>query len=208
MHEGSSRPPSTVCTIFHLWLIIADLTMHDKPRNSWNVWFGSREENSTGSPSRHPSSVDKQPSSTSTLSSNALGHLHAGGSASSSGSSASQRPSMETVAIQPHHVVLSGLAVVLGVGSITGLFTYWGGAKSLRADGINPATRRKVIPLAAQTLVLSTVLTGALGLAGFTLMKEFGVFKTDRAELPSAREAAKLMRDPRAYIREIVEGKK
>lgn len=114
---------------------------------------------------------------------------------------------METVAIQPHHVVLSGLAVIAGVGSITGLLTYRGGAKSLREDGINPASRLKVIPLAAQTLVISTVLTGTLGFAGFMLMREFGLLKMDRVEIPSAREAAKLIRDPRAYFKGLLEGK-
>ncbi len=51
--------------------------------------------------------------------------------------------------------------------------------------------------LQARALGLSTLLTGSLGLAGFYALKEAGFFSTDRAELPSAKEAAALVRDPR-----------
>ena len=111
---------------------------------------------------------------------------------------------METIAIQPHHVVFTGLGVLTAGATITGLMTYIRGSKSLKEDGINPSTRIKLLPLAAQTLVLSTILTGSIGLAGFLIMKQAGLFKSDRAEIPSAKEAAKLIRDPRGYIRDLV----
>ena len=49
----------------------------------------------------------------------------------------------------------------------------------------------------ARTLALSTVLTGLLGVGGFYILKEQGFFRTDQAELPSAKEAARMLRDPR-----------
>ncbi len=49
----------------------------------------------------------------------------------------------------------------------------------------------------ARALALSTLLTGVLGVAGFYVLKEYKFFSTDRAELPSAKEAARLLRNPR-----------
>lgn len=49
----------------------------------------------------------------------------------------------------------------------------------------------------ARALAISTLLTGALGVAGFYVLKEFDFFSTSRAELPSAKEAARLLRNPR-----------
>jgi hypothetical protein len=121
------------------------------------------------------------------------------------GSDMSSPPmSMETISIQPHHAVFAGLGVIAAGATVTGALTYWRGAKSLREDGINPATRVRIIPLATSILVLSTVLTGTIGLAGFLIMKEMGLFKSDRAEIPSAKEAAKLIRDPKGYIRDLI----
>lgn len=48
-----------------------------------------------------------------------------------------------------------------------------------------------------KTLLLSTVFTGVLGSVGFVALKSAGVFSTDVAELPSAKEAVRLLREPR-----------
>lgn len=100
------------------------------------------------------------------------------------------------------HVVMVGGAVA-GIGAaVAATMTYRSGTKELVEEGINPATRLRIIPIAAKTLALSMVLTGLLGTAGFYIMKEQGFFKTDRAELLSAQETVKLLRDPRGYIKE------
>lgn len=53
----------------------------------------------------------------------------------------------------------------------------------------------------ARTLALSTLLTGLFGVAGFYALKQRGFFVTDRAELPNATEAARLLRNPRVRER-------
>lgn len=73
-------------------------------------------------------------------------------------------------------------------------------------DGINPSSRLKIIPVAARTLALSTLLTGLFGVAGFYALKQQGFFATDRAELPSATEAARLLRNPRAFFTQLLRG--
>ncbi|KXZ52232.1 hypothetical protein GPECTOR_10g863 [Gonium pectorale] len=86
----------------------------------------------------------------------------------------------------------------------TATLTYRAGTKDLVEDGINPSSRLRVIPLAARALALSTFLTGVFGVAGFYVLKEQGFFSTDRAELPSAKEAARVLRNPRAFFQELL----
>lgn len=49
----------------------------------------------------------------------------------------------------------------------------------------------------AKTLMLSSLFTGILGIAGFYALKTAGFFTLDHAELPSAAEAARMIRSPR-----------
>ena len=70
-------------------------------------------------------------------------------------------------------------------------------ACSLLADGINPSNRLRMIPVALQTLGLSTLFTGILGSLGFLGLRSGGFFKQDEAELPSTTEALRLLRQPR-----------
>ncbi|KAJ9510342.1 hypothetical protein QJQ45_015799 [Haematococcus lacustris] len=56
-----------------------------------------------------------------------------------------------------------------------------------------------------KTLMLSMAFTSMLGVAGFYGLKAAGLFSADVAELPSVREAAAMLRNPRAYIREQVQ---
>lgn len=49
----------------------------------------------------------------------------------------------------------------------------------------------------AQTLMLSTLFTGVLGVGGFYVLRAAGLFKQDVAELPSAAEAKRMLTQPR-----------
>lgn len=53
-----------------------------------------------------------------------------------------------------------------------------------------------------QTLMLSTLFTGALGIGGFWALKQAGLFAHDTAELPSAKEAARIIQAPTVRARE------
>ncbi|KAG2435497.1 hypothetical protein HYH02_011792 [Chlamydomonas schloesseri] len=119
-----------------------------------------------------------------------------------------KKPAKENTIVEPLHVVAAGSAIVCTVALLTGTLTYRAGTKDLVEDGINPSTRLRVIPLAARTLALSTVLTGILGVGGFYVLKEQGFFSTDQAELPSAKEAARLLRNPRAFVRAVLKGER
>ena len=48
-----------------------------------------------------------------------------------------------------------------------------------------------------KTLLLSMVFTSCLGAAGFFTLKSFGMFSSNTADLPSAREVARLIRTPK-----------
>ncbi|PNH09764.1 hypothetical protein TSOC_003571 [Tetrabaena socialis] len=117
-----------------------------------------------------------------------------------------EEPSTAKNVWEPIHVVGAGSAVVLTGALLTATLTYRSGTKDLAEDGINPAARLRIIPLAARTLALSTLLTGALGVAGFYVLREQGFFRTDRAELPSAKEAARLLRDPKVFFKQLLKG--
>ncbi|PNW81858.1 hypothetical protein CHLRE_06g263400v5 [Chlamydomonas reinhardtii] len=119
-----------------------------------------------------------------------------------------KKPAKEKTIVEPFHVVAAGSGIICAVALLTGTLTYRAGTKDLVDDGINPSTRLRVIPLAARTLALSTVLTGLLGVGGFYILKEQGFFRTDQAELPSAKEAARMLRDPRAYVRQMLKGER
>ncbi|KAJ9508909.1 hypothetical protein QJQ45_028228 [Haematococcus lacustris] len=53
------------------------------------------------------------------------------------------------------------------------------------------------VPLQVKTLMLSMAFTSMLGVAGFYGLKAAGLFSADVAELPSVREAAAMLRNPR-----------
>ncbi|KAG2500210.1 hypothetical protein HYH03_001788 [Edaphochlamys debaryana] len=108
--------------------------------------------------------------------------------------------------VHPFHVIAAGSAVVCTGALVTGTLTYRAGTKGLVEDGINPSSRLGTIPLAARALALSTVLTGIFGVAGFYVLKEQGFFSTDQAELPSAKEAARILRNPRAFFNALLKG--
>ncbi|GLC38293.1 hypothetical protein PLESTF_000566900 [Pleodorina starrii] len=108
--------------------------------------------------------------------------------------------------VEPVHVVVGGSAVVCIGAVVTAALTYRSGTKDLVDDGINPSSRLRIIPVAARALALSTLLTGAFGVAGFYLLKEQGFFSVDRAELPSAKEAARLFRNPRDFFNQLLKG--
>ncbi|EFJ52785.1 hypothetical protein VOLCADRAFT_127338 [Volvox carteri f. nagariensis] len=102
--------------------------------------------------------------------------------------------------VEPIHVVVAG-STIAGIGAVvTATLTYRAGTKDLIDDGINPGSRLRIIPVAARALALSTVLTGLLGFTGYYVLKEQGFFSTDRAELPSVKEAADVLRNPRDFI--------
>ncbi|KAL6757432.1 hypothetical protein V8C86DRAFT_2622995 [Haematococcus lacustris] len=111
----------------------------------------------------------------------------------------------DKVKVAPSDVVLVGSGV-LAAGALAGaVATYRRGSKSLVEDGINPDIRMRMIPIAVKTLMLSMAFTSMLGVAGFYGLKAAGLFSADVAELPSVREAAAMLRNPRAYIREQVQ---
>ncbi|KAF5832513.1 hypothetical protein DUNSADRAFT_11585 [Dunaliella salina] len=109
------------------------------------------------------------------------------------------------IKVSPSDVVAAGCAAIAAGALFGGASAYRSGSKSLMEDGINPSNRMRMIPVAVKTLLLSTVFTGVLGSMGFVALKSAGVFSTDVAELPSAKEAVRLLREPRAYLRELVQ---
>uniref|UniRef100_A0A7S0WRG9 Transmembrane protein 242 n=1 Tax=Chlamydomonas leiostraca TaxID=1034604 RepID=A0A7S0WRG9_9CHLO len=113
-----------------------------------------------------------------------------------------------TIQVSPTDVVGVGLAVLTAGAVAGGVSTYRKGSKSLMEDGINPSIRMRMIPVAAKTLMLSSLFTGLLGIGGFYALRSAGFFTTDHAELPSAAEAARMLRGPRAYIREMTQKEK
>ncbi|GIL77783.1 hypothetical protein Vretimale_6675 [Volvox reticuliferus] len=106
--------------------------------------------------------------------------------------------------VEPVHVVVAGSAIACIGAVVTATLTYRAGTKDLVDDGISPSSRLRIIPIAARTLALSTLLTGALGVAGFYVLKDQGFFKTNQAELPSAKEAARLLYNPREFINKVM----
>ncbi|KAG2438543.1 hypothetical protein HXX76_005094 [Chlamydomonas incerta] len=119
-----------------------------------------------------------------------------------------KKPDKDKTIVEPLHVVAAGSGVICAVALLTGTLTYRAGTKDLVEDGINPSSRLRVIPLAARTLALSTILTGILGVGGFYVLKEQGFFRSDQAELPSAKEAARLLRNPKAFVRQMLKGER
>ncbi|GLI63039.1 hypothetical protein VaNZ11_005901 [Volvox africanus] len=116
----------------------------------------------------------------------------------------SNKSEVEKNIVEPVHVVVAGSAIACIGAVVTATLTYRAGTKDLVDDGISPSSRLRIIPIAARTLALSTLLTGALGVAGFYVLKEQGFFTTDQAELPSAKEAARLLRNPREFISQVM----
>ncbi|GIL49944.1 hypothetical protein Vafri_6249 [Volvox africanus] len=119
----------------------------------------------------------------------------------------SNKSEVEKNIVEPVHVVIAGSAIACIGAVVTATLTYRAGTKELVDDGISPSSRLRIIPIAARTLALSTLLTGALGVAGFYVLKEHGFFTTDQAELPSAKEAARLLRNPREFINQVMREK-
>mmetsp|Transcript_20044 Transcript_20044/g.59524 ORF Transcript_20044/g.59524 Transcript_20044/m.59524 type:complete len:227 (-) Transcript_20044:456-1136(-) len=117
---------------------------------------------------------------------------------------ADRKPPIELVEVEPVHVVAASMGVLSLGALMAAVSTYRAGSKSLIEDGINPDTRMKMVPVALKTLGVATAFSALLGVSGFAALSAAGVFRSNRAELPAATEAARFLRAPKAYVRQLV----
>lgn len=116
----------------------------------------------------------------------------------------SEPPSDESkVEVTPVDVLLIAGTVTAVSTAVSAAMTYRRGEKALVEDGIDPTTRLRLLPMAARTFALSVAMTTAFGALGFYALRANGFFSQQAAELPSAAEAARLLRSPRAFFAEL-----
>eukprot|EP00798_Chlamydomonas_sp_ICE-L_P011845 gene11845-14949_t len=119
-----------------------------------------------------------------------------------------KKKKFELVEVTPGQVAWGAGGIVAAGTAAGATMTYRSGTKSLVQEGINPTVRVKIIPMAAKTLALASIFTAAFGVAGFYSLRSVGLLKFDKVDLPSAREAGRLMRNPLASMRSLIDGEK
>lgn len=104
--------------------------------------------------------------------------------------------------VKPLQLVGAG-ALALSLGALLGFSShYFGTAKELTEEGINPKTRLRVLPVAAKALAASSLMCGVLGLIAVGGWKLAGLQYKEIAEVSSWQDALNLAQQQRDVVQQ------
>lgn len=89
----------------------------------------------------------------------------------------------------------------MGAATIAGSGYYFGTAKKLKEEGIDPRARVAALPVAAKALAVSTVLCGVVGVAAYYGLKHSGLQWHEDAQVSTVHDAVAFAEQQRNLVR-------